>query len=267
MGCFSGPEAPDAGDQWTDFQARQLARPLTGAVGYNLFGGTQGSAFPTFQTDPYLYQGPYAAPMSSLQQQYFDAAPGVMGSQMETLGRIANGQAPMDAMYRYGQRFAEDVITPNVMERFAGLGTANSGGAMKGLARELGTYGLGLTSQIGQAGLENQRQQIAAVGAMNPALSQLGLAGGEQRNIAQQMISGDINRSRALHPLLSPTAQQAMNLLGFRVTPQPEPAGMGYSLLAGAAPAIGGAALGGIGGALSTAPNMSFGQGMLYGLV
>jgi hypothetical protein len=168
-----------------------------------------------------------------LQQQYFAQAPQVAQQQLSGLQGIANSQAPLNAMYQYGQRYANDVITPNVLERFAGLGAADSGGAARGLARELGTYGLGLSSQIGQAGLQNQAQQLQAYGQMGQVPAQLGLAGAQQYDITNAQLGAQQQQYLEGQPYNNPWYNIGGSLLGQYQQPVQQGAGMGYSALGG----------------------------------
>jgi len=220
---FAGEKQPHARDQWTRSQRRELFGPLT-----NQFGADIRQMFDTGQ-NPYAYAGPYSTGPSALQQEYFGMAPQVAQQQMQGLQGIAGGQAPLDDMYNYGQRYANDVITPNVMERFGGMGTANSGGAMQGLSRELGTYGLGMQSQIGQMSMQNQAQRMQALGMMGRVPDQLGQAGSQQWGVAQQGIQGNIAQNQAMNPYNSGAVNRGMGMLGFRITPQGQAAGAGYN--------------------------------------
>ena len=179
---FDAPKAPVAGQQWTKIQRDQLLKPLTNQTGADMQSMFQQGS------NPYAYQGPYSPGPSQLQQQYWQMAPQMAQQQMQGLQGIAGSQAPMDAMYNYGKRFAQDVITPQVMERFGGMGTADSGGALPGLARELGTYGMGLNSQIGQMGLQNQAQQLQAYNMMGQIPGQMAQAGANQYGVAMDQI-------------------------------------------------------------------------------
>ena len=245
MACFGGPIAPDSHAQWTKAQ-NQLVYPMVSAMGQGLFGEEfkiselgnkipKGYQYPGIDQmrDPFAYAGKFSAGPSDLQNQYFGAAPQVAQQQLGQLGQIGSGQTQMN----FANRFAQDVITPQVMERFAGMGTENSGGAMKGLTRELGNYGLNAMSQA-------VPQQMQALNQMSGAMGGLGAAGAEQQNLAQQQLLGAFQEKQAQNPFNSPTMQQAMNILGFRTTPQAQPAGMGYSALAGLIgnPAVQGAA-------------------------
>jgi len=80
---------------------------------------------------------------------------GEMG--LGALENLSGGQEEVfDPIYDYTQRMFEDVVTPEVMERFAGFGGAMSGGAAQALAREGGTLALGMGAEMAPLWLQSQ---------------------------------------------------------------------------------------------------------------
>lgn len=223
MGCFSSPSVK-ATSTWTPGQINYMSSALKQAE----TGINEG-------VTPYV--GQRVSGPTSLQQQYFGGL-GEYGAQgIEALGSIAQSQAPLDAMYGYGQRYAQDVIAPAVMENFAGIGAADSGGAMKGLARELGTYGLGLDAQIGQAALQNQAQQLQAGSLLT---NQLNVGGATQYDVANQGLAAQQQAWAEGQPYNNPWYNIGSTLLGTGTTPVQQAGGMGYSMLTSGLGALGG---------------------------
>ena len=222
MGCMSSPKVKNQSTLTYDQNV------FAGQGLRQAFQGIQGGVDP--------YTGQRVAGASPLQQQQFAGA-GQYGPQgMAALGNIAGGQAPLDAMQNYGQRYAQDVITPNVMENFAGIGAADSGGAMKGLARELGNYGLGLNSQIGQASLQNQGQQLQAGGLL---AGEMGQAGGMQRDITNQGLGAQQSQWSEGQDWNNPWRNVGNSLMGNATTPVQQAGGMGNEMLTSGLGALG----------------------------
>lgn len=217
MGCFDAPDV-------------EMQSTMTGAQ-KNYLSKAFGQVIPGLANGIDPYTGQRTSGATPLQQQYFAMAPQVANQQLGLLGGLAQSQAPMEAMYNYGQRYANDVITPQTMERFAGMGTANSGGAAMGLGRTLGNYGLGLTSQIGQMGLQNQGQQLQATQAMGQVPGQLGMAGAGQYDIANQQLSAQQRQWQEGQAYNNPWYNIGGSLMGNFTMPVQQSGGMGYSML------------------------------------
>lgn len=225
---FGGPSGPKARDQWTEKQRHLLLYPMVEGTGQDYaFSQEMGM-------NPYAYAGPYAPQASPLQQQAFGMAPQVAQGQMAGLSRIAGGQAPLESIYNYGTRYANDVLTPQVMERFAGAGTSDSGGAARGLGRELGNYGLGMQSQMAPLALQNQSQQLQALQGMGSIPQSMAGMGGQQYNVASNLT--DARRQRYLDiydPYRGSQYSAGLNLLGLtnQAAVQGSPGGMGYNMV------------------------------------
>ena len=231
MGCFSDAESyQQARDMWTSRQRTYLLNPMVRHAGLdNRDAFTEG-------VNPYSYAGSYSAETTPQMQQYMGQA----GNIAQGFGNIANSQAPLDALYDYGARYANDVVTPQVMERFAGLGASDSGGAMQGLTRELGNYGLGLNAQMANTALQNQAQQMQALGGQADVLSGAGMA---SQDLSQQQLYGDVQSwMDRYNPYRSSSWQQGMGLLGLNTGSglTSQGAGMGYNAF-GSPQAAGGA--------------------------
>lgn len=225
---FGGPEKPKAGDAWTKLQRQQLLNPMVSQAGRDI------RSMWNLGYNPYAYQGQYAAGPSSLQQQAWSMFPSVANQQMAGYQNIANSQAPMDAIYNYGQRWAQDVITPQVMNQFSGAGTADSGGASRALARELGTYGMGVQAQMAPLALQNQAQQLQALSGMSSIPTTMAGLGMDQYNVSANQLAGEQQKWNAMYNLYgSPAYGAGMNLLGLNNTAatQGQPAGLGYSMV------------------------------------
>lgn len=279
MGCFSAPKTK-AVSTMDPLLQQQVMNPLTQQMGESLFGaagtpavykstgcfgtgpkqlvspateGTQG-AFTGAPAD-WAYQGQRVAGTTPLQQGAFDWA-GQLPGQMSAL----MNQAPnFDATRQYTAELWNRDIAPGIMERFAGMGGAASGGAQKALQRAGETVSLGMASQLAPMELQ-ARQGAAQLGLQG--LGAMGTMGAEQRNIAQQGLTGQQQQfyesSPWNHPAMQylfPTANASQRQL------TQESGGMGYSALTGMAPALGMGLTGGIGGWLNPAAGSTFGAG------
>jgi len=263
---FGGPSV-DTMSTVDPYLKEQVVDPLVGQIGQNLFGTpaqySQPSGIDQFlynltggklgstsqQTSPgqpgsfggseadWVFPADQRVPgYQPLQQQYFQSLGQLAPQQLQQLQGIAGGQAPLDDIYNYGTRYASDVITPQVMERFAGLGTASSGGAAKGLARELGNYGLGLNAQMAPLALQNQAQQLQALGQMGDVQNQLAMGGAQQFDVEQARANAQLSAFNEANPYNHPGLRYLATLLGgTQQEPVQNSGGMGYSLLSGLA--------------------------------
>lgn len=163
---------------------------------------------------------------------------------MGALENLSGGQEDVfDPIYDYTQRMFEDVVAPEVMERFAGMGAAMSGGAAQALAREGGTLALGMGAEMAPLWLQSQ--------AALPGLAQ-GLGAYEQQTrqepltVAQEIFEA---QQPYANPYLNLTEKvlpysgvHQANLLGTRQDDE----NFGEGMLRGMAPMLGA----GIGGAM-----------------
>jgi len=210
--------------------------------------GTPG-AF-TGGTPDWAYQGQRVAGTSPLQQGAFNWASQLPGQMSNLMNQAPN----FDATRQYTAELWNRDIAPGIMERFAGMGGAASGGAQKALQRAGETMSLGMASQLAPMELQ---ARLGAAGLGLQGLSAMGTMGAEQRNIAQQGLTGQQQQfyesSPWNHPALQylfPTANATQRQLTQTA------GGMGRSLL-GAGLGMAGSAL--TGGMLGMIPGMGVG--------
>ena len=293
MGCFSKPKV-EAKSTMDPMLQSKVMYPFFDEMSTSLFGPGQGSSKPgcfgnnlrasgcfgsraneqqgAFGGDTsWVYPGQRVAPTSPLQQQAFDWAsqyPGQVQA-MQGMGLGMLGQAPnFDATRAYTGRLWNEDIAPSVMERFAGLGTADAGGAQRGLQRAGEQTALGMASQLAPMELQARlgaANLLPSLGGMgSQGMQTTGLMGGEQRAIGQQGMDANMARFYESQPWNHPMLQYMFpSASASQMQLVNKPGGMGYSMLTGMAPAVGTAVTGGLGGMAS---GMGFGQGMQYGM-
>jgi len=160
--------------------------------------------------------------------EYLSAATGAM---QNLTGGIEQAFAPA---YEYAARLWEDVVRPGVMQPFASLGAAASGGAAQALSRAGERLALGLGTEIAPLWLQAQGQV--------PRLAQQ-IGGWEQATRQQEL---DVMRERwaeeqpymnpylNLVPMVLPYGAPAFENIAYN-----QPASLGYSMMTAMAPGIG----------------------------
>lgn len=193
------------------------------------------------------------------------------GQAMGTLGKFlgGDGSSMLDPVYQYGRKLWSEDIVPSVMERFAGMGTAASGGAQKALSRAGERFGLGMMGTMAPMELQARGQQLQAVPMAGdvaqwqiPAIQSLMGLGGVQRGVGEQQLGAQAQQWQEAQPYANPMLQFLGSVLpygapAFENIVKPESAGMGYSLLTGMAPGVGqGMGQAGLGGVLGGMGNL-----------
>ena len=214
-----------------------------------------------------VYGGQRVAGESPLQQQAYGMAAGLPNAarmmqglgmgMLGTAGRPLNIGSALSPVLDAASMFWNRDVMPSVMENFAGMGTADSGGAIKGLTRAGEQYGTAMAGQMAlpalSAALQGRGQQISAAG-MLPQLSNMGLSaigalsglGGEQRGQEQEQLMAAQQLWAEQQPWNNPYIQLGGQLMGQQMTPIQQGEGLGRSVLGGLATgagAIGGSML------------------------
>ena len=192
---------------------------------------------------------------SPLQQSGLDLAgqiPGAIGAaQGEGFSALQDilGQTPEDFFgpaQESAQRLFDNVISPNVLGRFAQTGSANSGGAQRALSEAGRDLSLGLADRLSGLGLQQQAQQISALPQLinlanltSQGAGQLFNLGTTQRSLAVDRAAEQEARFREGQALYNPAMTIASQLVGFPT---------GESLGLQRAPGLGRSVIGGLAG-------------------
>lgn len=222
-------------------EQRQLAGSLINLIApetlqYDRKGRAKGTGVRTL-AQPEFYEGQRYAPYD---QQYLG-----MGQQA-LQGMMGGMEDVFKPIYDYTSQMWNEQIAPQTMERFAGMGAAQSGGAADALARAGQGLTMGMGAQLAPMYLQNLQQlpgQIRAQGSLEQQLAQQPLDIQKQQWLEQQPYQNPyLGMTQSVLPYGSPWVENYA---------QQQPASMGYSALTAMAPAlgsaIGGPLLGGLG--------------------
>lgn len=147
---------------------------------------------------------------------------------------------------QYVGRLWQEDIAPSVMEQFAGMGAAESGGAARALGRAGERTALGLASTLAPYQLQAQGQQMQAIPqAAQFPFQQAGAMygmGQMQRGLQQQPLDLAMQKWSEQQPWNNPALNFISPILGsspYQNVGVNKPAGLGYSMLSGMAPGLG----------------------------
>jgi hypothetical protein len=200
-----------------------LSNALIGTASGNLFGttGTNGTL-----ANPNVYPGQRVAYPSALQVQAnnwgFDLPQQTQQYMNMATGATNRAMAPLNFQptYDYTARLWERDIMPSIMNRASGMDAAGNGGTIQSLIRGGQDLSLGMGAQLADrelAGRELQLQganQYGQIAQMPLAgLSTLGTLGGQQRDVTQQILTGQQQAWTEAQPWSNPMLAYALQLL------------------------------------------------------
>lgn len=247
MGCFSAPKASTISSL-----APAQQQLLNTAIGQHLIPGLSSPV------DVYGGQRVAgASPLQSMAYNWGSQLPGqtqaLQGLGTSLVGQVAQPfdvNAALSPVTNAASLFWSRDVVPSVMERFAGMGAADSGGAMNALARSGQEYGTSLAGQLAplalNAALQGRGQQLQA-GSLLPSiagmsaspLSMLAGLGSTQFGQSQAQLDAAMQAWLEGQGYSNPWLQMAGGFLGGTMSPIQQAGGLGYSMLAGAAGGLG----------------------------